>query len=752
MARVDSQYITLSVRLTGLPTQDSGNLIYAASAVTAKWEGTFVPDTAFPSDTTAIVNTTAGLTFALEATSLGSAGLSFASKQQTTQAGVYAIDGAEWAIVNSVGETLLQETLLNFTRTTVAGKQRFTIGAALIRGNPPVNVVAALQAASTTAPVGIIVNIPVALFQSVPRYPAPPKPQITKREISWPNIILTVKSGTGAPPAKWVDIRFRDSTMPSGQWVSLYGFPVFPTGLALAWIRFAISGRTYSIRARAVSAEGGVSAWSNASRVLVSKSVYAEWPNQGRGNLRVAVLPNSALFRPQPYAYRATDRELQADVLSVRARLGRSGASFLSQVASLTGQITVLNKSGRYNDILPGSIIRVEQWVGGVNFPVISGWVKDINRRLSPSGQALLHIVIEGSLARLAKEKWEFATDPLYDSAQGEVDQPYRQTGELMETVLTTAGWPEYMRSIDRGIFEVYPYNLAGVLSPTALRRPLGILRELERTEWGLLHEGRGDQVIFEGRYHRELDTGDPKWQFTPLPPSFRRTLPDHIVAIDAATVDHNLQDVYTNIRYDTTNGFVHPLQNSDSDYMLVIKQKAPLRLLKGESEVFQVNLGNGDLSDSALPEADLQQVTSVVDWQPVGGFTVRPGDYNPPLSPSYPSVDMNIFGGNTTPGRRLIGSYAFTRTGIRFELTNDYNAADYLTVSGVIIRGRPVTNNDTLSFVDLTAETSEQLYEPKSLSIKSLVDTGKDAGSRNDRVVSRKALEEAAEYILWRY
>ena len=768
MAIRSGDYVTFHVRVKGNSTPTIGggvtagtNYQWDTSDVELHWYGATIQTQTIPAGATPLSGgSSTAAPFGFNATSniwTGTApdwvltpntSRSYITASPTAGGTIYFWDSGQYlqvVIRDHNGVVLSQEEPAGIGISIAAN----TYGVGWWRGdnNPlPPSVYIALASATATEYVDLELWLPVSDFTSVPDYPAPPTPSTPRLSLANRNIIVqgTVTSGTPVPVR--IDVRYRDMSVSPALWLYYYSW-VYGNNRYVGAVPWADPGQRIRVQVRSVSADGGVSKWSAGKTIQVPADTAL--PNRGRGNLRLAIMPGDALRRPRPWSVVATDLDVTNHLLDFRANVGRSQTSFLSQVASLVCQFTLDNRGGRYDGLLPGYIVQLRQWRAAEPYVVIHGWIKDITRTRDPGGRERMQVVLEGSLARLSREQWEFATDPLYDTLKEDTEAEYRYSGELIDTILETAGWPDVYRVIDRGIFHVYPYNLAGLLGSTQLRRPLASLRELERTEWGLLHESRGDQVIFEGRYHRELDTGPPLWTFG--------TGATDVRPIDAVLIDHRLQDVYTNVRYSTSNAFVHPLKPADrsADYNLEMRNRRSIVIKQGETVDFEISLGNADLSHSVLDTAELAQVVSVTGWQALEPtHVIAKANVQTPLSGNPPpQPKTSISGAYSAGGVNVFVKYQFTRTGCRFQIENQYtHATDGVIRVDVILRGRPVVNNETLAFVDLTAQGSEIYYEPKSLDIKSLVDVGKDIGSREDRVVSAAALREAADYILWRY
>ena len=246
--------------------------------------------------------------------------------------------------------------------------------------------------------------------------------------------------------------------------------------------------------------------------------------------------------------------------------------------------------------------------------------VKDVTFTTNPTGAKRAFVVLEGSLGRLGREQWEFAISPLLNDPD---DSPYQYTGTIMETILEDAGWPSNKRSIDRGQFELYVYNMAGVLSTRRLQTPLRPIRELERTEWGLITEGHGDRIDFQGRYFREFDTREPRYTFA------SSNVDGAIPVIGITPYDSNQGEIITRVRYSAQGSEVFQQVDTEgvNNFNLSLRTPVPVESL-GRADI-NIDLENGNRwgAMGAVGESNINMlpyVTSVVNWQPFGANNIE--------------------------------------------------------------------------------------------------------------------------------
>lgn len=76
-------------------------------------------------------------------------------------------------------------------------------------------------------------------------------------------------------------------------------------------------------------------------------------------------------------------------------------------------------------------------------------------------------------------------------------------TGNIIDAILDEAGWPALDRDTDAGRTTVKRFPATGSKRPTDRVRALDLMRQIEETEGGFLHESRDGKVIFEARDRR---------------------------------------------------------------------------------------------------------------------------------------------------------------------------------------------------------------------------------------------------------
>ena len=194
------------------------------------------------------------------------------------------------------------------------------------------------------------------------------------------------------------------------------------------------------------------------------------------------------------------------NVLQFFAKWGRSEASYLARAQPVQMQVILENESGRYD---PGAILprgRIHLDHQGVT--IAHAYVRSVRPQIDHSAglrQTVIHA--EGALALFNNDAHElslFITDTV-------------RTGSVVHEILNQTGWAPGARDIDAGQVRLQPAHYTEILAPRALGKAGPALRATETAEIGLLHERRGDFIVFEERFHRELDAAPPGFTFGSL-------------------------------------------------------------------------------------------------------------------------------------------------------------------------------------------------------------------------------------------
>ena len=207
-------------------------------------------------------------------------------------------------------------------------------------------------------------------------------------------------------------------------------------------------------------------------------------------------------------------------LLTMSATWGRSEASYLARVVPAQHQFILDNASGVYDPgkLLPRSRVDFDWLYRGELLPVARGFLKSVRPSIDHStGLKTVVVIVEGALALLNNADHRlslFVTEAV-------------NTGEVVEAALDQVDFPVASRAIDRGQVRIHPAFYADILSSRQIGFAGPVLRATEEAELGLVHEGRGAEMHFEDRFHRELDgglTGDPEFVLgsTPYPGSTR--------------------------------------------------------------------------------------------------------------------------------------------------------------------------------------------------------------------------------------
>lgn len=270
------------------------------------------------------------------------------------------------------------------------------------------------------------------------------------------------------------------------------------------------------------------------------------------------------------------------DLLQASVRIGRSEAAHLARVLPMQMQLIVDNKEGKYgpDKLIPQTKVAFT-WENDL---IASGWITDVqSSKDHTKGLDTTVIRVEGSLARLAKSLYElslFATNT-------------NRTDQIINDALDQVGWPDNDREISLGQIRIHAAHYTRVLAGRRIQRAGPVIRATEEAEVGLVHEGRGDKVVFEHRLFRELDTSQP-WVLGP----------DDVEKI--VTPQENWDNVYTNIQVGAERATVQAERKIWESDLNLSSPRA------GVSFVIDIN----DPSFAFGLENDA--VRSVIEWSPL--------------------------------------------------------------------------------------------------------------------------------------
>ena len=299
-------------------------------------------------------------------------------------------------------------------------------------------------------------------------------------------------------------------------------------------------------------------------------------------------------------------------LLSYNAQWGRSEASYLAKVASLKGQAILSNPDGRYDPgrMLPGARIWLDYGEGGIGGEVVHGFVNQVLPSAN-HGNDLHHVVVhfEGALARLARDDHEV-------SFFTEVDV---HSGRMMDDLLTLAQWPADKRMIDHGQVRLLRAHYRDLAVPRVLHRTTRNIRGIEEAEVGLVHELRGDYVVFEDKFHRLLDVRLSAWAFgTAGGPD---STPPTIRPIGTVTPNDSWANLYTVVRAGIQGALVQ------GDGLVYTFRKGSI-----ERQPFRVPAGKSYTITCSMEDSpeylENPAVRSVASWNPLlpEHYTLRGG------------------------------------------------------------------------------------------------------------------------------
>ena len=370
------------------------------------------------------------------------------------------------------------------------------------------------------------------------------------------------------------------------------------------------------------------------------------------------------------------------DVLSFVWRVGRSDGFWLSKSIPGQGLITLDNTHGRYHpdNFRPGQRVRLR--VPG-ELEIGAGFISAVLPQTDhSSGLKTAIIRLEGALALLSHDEYSIA---LFETnAVG--------TSEIVESALDQAGWPQDLRRIDGPQQWLHPAHYTRILGSRALQKSLPVLQATETAELGFMHELRGSHVVFEGRYHREMDDRDGQFVFG------GDSMDGSVIPIEGTVNPNNQWDnVYTAATIGAEKavvlapGKVWEMDDADDG---VVGFQVPA----DNAVEFKVDLTN-------QPDFRTQRtVESVASWSPIlaSHYEARRG--NDPRA----AVTNLVF--EDIPGRT-------TRTARTIRVTNP-NAAFSVVVTRLEIHGRGVGLHGDVTLPEITNEQAEALYHRRVLTL----------------------------------
>jgi hypothetical protein len=190
--------------------------------------------------------------------------------------------------------------------------------------------------------------------------------------------------------------------------------------------------------------------------------------------------------------------DISAYVVHASWKRGRDYASTLTgQTTSLSGSITLTNFNGEWNSFNSSSPF-YGLFKSGLKFQIVyddgispiiqaSGFVDKLNININVSGQHTATISAYGPLGWLKKK-----------STAVTMHQDIR-TGEAIDVLLDSAGWPAGMREIDNG------YTLIPYWYSISSRSIVDLMRDLEASEYGTIYETKDGKIGFASRLRNKL-------------------------------------------------------------------------------------------------------------------------------------------------------------------------------------------------------------------------------------------------------
>lgn len=378
--------------------------------------------------------------------------------------------------------------------------------------------------------------------------------------------------------------------------------------------------------------------------------------------------------------------DLGDDLLQASVRIGRSEASHLARILPMQMQLVVDNQAGNWGPgvLTPQTKLRFT-WRG---IHIATGWVTDVQSSLdNTTGLATVIVRVEGSLARLAKS--------LYELSLFRADTS--KTGDIISDALDQVGWPTGDRDIDKGLVRIHAAHYTSVLAGRRIQRAGPVIRAAEEAEIGLVHEGRGDQVVFRNRLHRELDI-QPASDWT-LSFQDGDIIPEKVVQNT-----ENWDNVYTNVQVGMERAVV---QAERRIWSMQQEVESPIAGVSFVVDVNDPRFSNG---------LDNQAVRSVVEWSP---------------------LEDDHYEGTATIS---LSNRTRTRTTVTFVTPG--------TLTKLELHGRGVGLYGDLTIPELADDAAVATYGRRVLSLPtSFIGDGINTGG--DAVEEGRA---HAELLLWRY
>ena len=356
---------------------------------------------------------------------------------------------------------------------------------------------------------------------------------------------------------------------------------------------------------------------------------------------------------------------------TVTARWGRQEAAFLARVLPLQMQVQLDNTDGRFDPerLLPDARL---EW-NDRGLPVAHGRLA----RVLPSfdhttGLKTTTLHAEGPLAVLNNGDHElslFITEAV-------------RTGQVIGDVLDQVGWSIHQRRIDAGQVRIHPAHYTSVLAPRSLHLAGPVLRATEQAEVGLVHEERGNLVVFEDRFHRELD---PRLG---LDVAVFGVTPQAIKVLGRVTPEDSWDNIYNVIQVGADRAIVQV------ERVVYEWNGAPLRIPANTETVLKMDL----IDQPNNRERDF--VKTVIQWSDLvdGDFEFTQEDETALADGELPTVVLS---------RR-------TRTGTRATITND-NAFPVL-MTKADLRGRGIALYGDLTIPELA--TADSPYRRRVLEL----------------------------------
>ena len=403
-----------------------------------------------------------------------------------------------------------------------------------------------------------------------------------------------------------------------------------------------------------------------------------------------------------------TGEVITGRVLNVTTERGRQSGNDLTS-KSAAGKLTaIINNesgdyspfnasSGLYGNLLPGRLVRLVIGNGtsfSYTFPfdftdtgIWSGYLESITPAVSVNSINTVKLTAVGALGLIAKKEVQLAT------------QTNKRTDELVDAILTSAGWESDDTDLETGQTTINAYWNAGT---TALQA----IREIEDTEAGFIYETVDGKIKFEDRNFR-LNSARSTTSFLTLSDHSSTSYPyQTIVQRDPLPSIYN--DFRANIRVVSTGSlatlWTHPETGSSS----------PL-IEAGATNIYWAQYPQP--TEGTFASSIAGQVAAMAWTTPAANTDVT-------VNTASDGSGSNITGDLTIAAVKYSNSMKIT-------LTNGNAADGYITL--LKARGTTVVSSDATMIVAEDSDSQDKFFKRTFKSIPKWIPTSAEAQKWTD-------------------